>query len=83
MSEEITWHVCPRDQGQIVEVSWAPVGPDGALCRTRDRASSEIVYRLFPWASRGRFELWNGRVGVRRRGRRLSEEEAYRLLNAD
>jgi hypothetical protein len=79
-----TWHTTPRDQGQIVHVEWTAVGEDGAICRVTDRSipGDTPCYTLHRWRVSGEFEPWNGRLGVVKRGRKLTEAEARRILEA-
>lgn len=71
----------PKDQGQIVEVAWADAGEAGAVCRITDRSNWTIRYRLHPWLACGEFQPQNGRTGTSRRGRRITQAEAERLID--
>lgn len=74
------YHVCPADQGQIVTVSWCPVGVRGCIRRVYDASDRTASYTLHRWLSNGgEFEPWNGIVPVVKRGKRISEAEADAL----
>lgn len=79
----MTWYQTPRDGGQIVERHWAAAGEAGAICRIVDRATPGEAprYTLHRWLRGGEFAPWNGRLGVRRLGRRITEAEAEALLS--
>lgn len=73
-------HVLPIDGGQIVQRRWHAAGEHGAVCVTVDRSDGTATYRLHRWLRGGSFEPWNGETGARRRGRRITAEEALRLV---
>lgn len=79
-----TGDILPRDQGQlVVRESW--VTQDGCLIRTADRSEPPTEeWRLHRWLIHGgAYEPWNGYRGCSRRGRRITTEEAMRLLRRD
>ena len=66
-AENLTWHVMPQDQGQIVELAYASDPEhDRYLCRTRDRSlmpGTGDRYDALPYdeaEAEGEFEPWNG-----------------------
>jgi hypothetical protein len=77
-------HITPVEQGQTCyRESW-PVGADGCLIRHVDRSElpSADTWTLHPWLVDGEYEPQNGRLSCRARGRRVTAEQAARLLAA-
>lgn len=77
------YHVMPQDQGQMVTVSWAPAGQHGCIRRVYDASDRTSSYTLHPWLRNGEFEPQNGSVACSKRGRRITEQQAERLLAAE
>lgn len=79
------WYRTPRNQGQMVAREWAAAGEAGAILRMTDHSDPKdpAIYYLHRWLLDGVFEPWNGSVGVWKRGRRITEAEAERLLDPD
>ena len=73
---DLTWHVRPQDQGQMIEVAWAAVGEAGVLRRRSDRSARETTYSLHAWRGGDSYEPWNGLIGCRIAGRELTAAEA-------
>ena len=74
------YHVMPQDAGQMVTVSWAPAGQHGCIRRVYDASDHTARYSLHSWLQRGEFAPQNGSVACARRGRRITEQHAGRLL---
>lgn len=66
----------------MVTVSWAAAGPHGCIRRVYDASDRTARYTLHAWLQRGEYEPWNGSVACGKRGRRLTEAEAQRLLDS-
>lgn len=77
------YHVMPQDAGQMVTVSWAAAGPHGCIRRVYDASDRTVSYTLHAWLQRGEFEPQNGSVGCAKRGRRITEQQAERMLAGD
>lgn len=69
------YHVTPRDQGQVVTVSYCDAGEAGCIRRVFDASDRSVVYTLHRWRVGGVFEPWNGRVDIWARGRRITAAE--------
>ena len=77
----------PVDQGQIVEVAWIPLGPEGCLRRETDQSYASghpdrVTWCLHRWMG-GCPEIGDRVVPgehVWRRGRRVTAREADLLL---
>lgn len=82
MSDPYAYHVCPQDQGQIVTASWADAGSQGCIRRIYDASDRTASYSLHKWLVSGEFEPWNGIIGCAKRGRRITEAEANRMIEA-
>jgi hypothetical protein len=55
----LKWHIAPKDQGQIVEVSWAETF-DGVLEKIFDKSDRSFVVRIHPWLKNdAEFDPWN------------------------
>lgn len=75
------YHVMPQDHGQMVTVSWAPAGQHGCIRRVYDASDRTASYTLHAWLAHGEFEPWNGSTATAKRGRRITEAQAERLLD--
>ena len=74
------YHVMPQDAGQMVTVSWADAGPHGCIRRVYDASDRTARYTLHAWLQRGEFQPQNGSVACAKRGRRITEQQAERLV---
>jgi hypothetical protein len=58
--DDLDWHMLPRDDGQIVEVTYA-CDEYYLYCRTYDRSDRTTSYQRAEWGQDDiRFEPWNG-----------------------
>lgn len=69
----------------MVTVSWADAGPHGCIRRVYDSSDRTARYTLHAWLQRGEceFEPWNGSAGCAKRGRRITEQQAARMLEGE
>ena len=78
--QSLTFTVCPQDQGQIVEISYASwADRDLIVCRRHDRSDGGVSYTVAPWGDDEEFAPQSGAVPAARRFRELTASER-RLL---
>lgn len=86
MSEikSLAFAVCPQDQGQIVEYSYAGWADGDLIVRRRhDRSDGDVSYTVAPWRDDEEFAPQSGAVPADRRFRELTASERRSLGLAD
>ena len=72
-----TYHIAPKDQGQIVEVAYASVG-DYVIRRILDRSDRSVAYSISRRRVADEGDYWNA-PPRNRRWRHITESEATAL----
>ena len=82
--QSLTFAVCPKDQGQTVEVAYAGWADRDLIVRRRhDRSDGGVSYTVAPWGDDEEFAPQSGAVPAARRFRELTASERRSLGLAD
>ena len=78
--KNVTFHVAPENQGQIVEYGYAlSDGGDWVICRERDRSNNTVSYFKSRTLKYDEGDYWNA-PPRNKRWRKISEKEALELM---
>jgi len=81
MNRRPIFHVCPRNQGQIVEVAYAACYGD-VVRRITDRSNGSVTFDVAKMRKDDEGDYWQTEPS-NRRWRKISEKEAGRYLSGD
>lgn len=82
--QSLTFTVCPQDQGQIVEYSYAGWADGDLIVRRRhDRSDGDVSYTVAPWRDGEEFAPQSGAVPAASRFRDPTAAERRSLGLAD